>query len=202
MWAHTGITGNKIADTLANKGTFKDKPTNTPHIHIAHLTPYWLANCPTATHNGAICNLRTTITKEHETCEKTFAKHKIPYVDKWLSNDQINQKISNHFWKNDKATDAQISQTSKFRYAQYMGNHRKIIFWPLTHRNPNCTLCHRNNNDTWPHLLSLRKNSYLKGLRIARHDKAVLLITQTLQANKNTHFFTLTNAGKINTVTP
>ena len=34
--AHTGIMGNEIADTLANKGTFKDKPSPRPHIHIAH----------------------------------------------------------------------------------------------------------------------------------------------------------------------
>jgi hypothetical protein len=47
----------------------KDKPTNTPHIHIAHPTPYWLANYPTATHDGAIRNLRIAMTKEHVICE-------------------------------------------------------------------------------------------------------------------------------------
>ena len=168
----------------------------THHIHIAHPTPYWLANCPTATHDGAIRNLYTTITKEHGTREAAIAKNK------WLSNDQINHKLSNHFWKNEKTTDAQISQTLTFRYAQYMGNHRKNIFWPHTHQNPNCTLCYKNNRDTWPHLFSMCENPYLKGLRISRHDKAVHLITQTLQANKNTRFFTLTNAGKINNKSP
>jgi hypothetical protein len=39
---------------------------------------------------------------------------------------------------------------------------------------------------------------YLKGLRIARHNKAVHLITQTLQANKHTRYYTLTNAGNHN----
>ena len=131
-----------------------------------------------------------------------FAKNKFPYVDKWLSNDQINHKLSNHFWKNEKVTDAQISQTLKFRYAQYTGNHRKNFFWPRTHQNPNCTLCHKNDRDTWPHLLSMCENPYLKGLRVSRHDKAVHLITQTLQANMNTRFFTLTNAGKINNKPP
>ena len=33
--AHTGIVGNEIADTLANEGTTKEKPTPTPHIHVA-----------------------------------------------------------------------------------------------------------------------------------------------------------------------
>ena len=79
-----------------------------------------------------------------------------------------------------------------------MGNHRKNIFWPITHPNPNCTLCHKNERDTWPHLLSTCEHPFLKGLRIARHNKAVHLLTQTLQANKNTRFFTLTNAGNFN----
>ena len=34
--AHSSITGNKIADTLANKGTLIEKLTAIPHIHIAH----------------------------------------------------------------------------------------------------------------------------------------------------------------------
>ena len=171
---------------------------STPHIHIAHQTPYWLASCPTATHDEAIRNLRTFITKEHGNRETISAKHKFPYIDKWLSNTQIHQKLSNHFWHNEKIPDTQITQTLKFRYAQYMGNHRKNIFRPLTHQNPNCTLCHRNERDTWPHLLSTCEHPYLKGLRIARHNKAVHLITQTLQANKNTRFLTLTNAGQLN----
>ena len=83
-----------------------------------------------------------------------------------------------------------------------MGNHRKHIFWPLIHQNPNCTLCHNNDRNTWSHLLSACENPYLKGLRIARHNKAVHLITQTLQANKNTRFFTLAKARKINNKTP
>ena len=118
-------------------------------------------------------------------------------MDKWLNNDQINHKLSNHFWKNEHVTDAQISQTLKFRYAQYMGNHRKHIFWPNTHQNPNCTLCQRHDKDTWPHLLSLCEHPHLKRLKISTHDKAVHLITQTLQANQNTRFYTLTNAGRV-----
>jgi len=121
---------------------------------------------------------------------------------KWLSNDQINQKLLNHFWKNENVTDAQNSQTLNFKYTQYMGDHRKHVFWPLTHQNLNCTLCHKNDGDTWPHLLSSWENPYLRGLRIARHDKAVHLITHTLQANKNIKFFRLANARKINNKIP
>ena len=92
----------------------------------------------------------------------------------------------------------QIIQTIKFRFAQYMGNHRKNIFWPFQYQNPNCTLCQNNDRDTWPHLLSTCEHPYLKGLTIARHNKAVHLIIQTLQANKHTRFFTPTNAGNLN----
>jgi hypothetical protein len=196
--AHSCITGNELADELANEGTTKEKPEITPHIHIARPTPYWLASCPTTTHDGAIRNLRTFITKEHNNRETSAAINKFPYIDKWLSNTQINQKLSNHFWYNDTIPDTQITQTLKFRYTQYMGNHRKNIFWPLTHQNPNCTLCRRNERDTWPHLLSTCEHPYLKGLRIARHNKAVHLITQTLQANKNTRFLTMANACHYN----
>ena len=83
-----------------------------------------------------------------------------------------------------------------------MGNHMKNIFWPLKYQNPNYTLCHKNDRDTWPHLLSTCENPYLKGLRVTRHYKAVHLITQTLQANKHTRFFTLSNAGNLNNTTP
>ena len=79
-----------------------------------------------------------------------------------------------------------------------MGNHRRNIYWPLKFQNPNCTLCHKNDKDTWPHLLSMCKHPYLKGLRIACHNNAVHLITQTLQANKHTIYYTLTNAGNLN----
>jgi hypothetical protein len=126
--AHVGISGNEIADTLANEGTLEGKPNNTPHIHIAHPTPYWLASCPTATHDGASYNLYMFIRKTHKNHEIELAKRKFPYVDKWLSNKQINQKLPNHFWKKVHMAYTQITQTLKYRHAQYMGNHRRSIF--------------------------------------------------------------------------
>jgi hypothetical protein len=106
---------------LANDGTLEEKPFPTPHIHIAHATQYSLASSPTSTHDGAIRNLHTFIVKKHNTCEAASTRHKFPYVDKWLSNTQINQKLSNYLWKDESVTDAQLTQTLKFRYAQYMG---------------------------------------------------------------------------------
>ena len=42
------------------------------------------------------------------------------------------------------------------------------------------------------------EHPYLEGLRIIRHNKAGHLITQTLQTNKHTTYYTLTNACTIN----
>ena len=75
---------------------------------------------------------------------------------------------------------------------------KKNIFWPLKFPNPNCTLCPKNDMDIWPHLLSMCEHPYLKGLRIACHNNAVHLITQTLQTNKHTRYYTLTNACNLN----
>ena len=91
--AHTSIIGNKIAYTLANEGALKEKPTAAPQIHIAHATPYWLASCPTAMRDGAIQNLHTFVTKAHNYREVRTAQNRFSFVEKWLSNDQINQKL-------------------------------------------------------------------------------------------------------------
>ena len=95
--AHTDISGNEMADTLANMGALQDKPDTTPRIHIARTTPYWLASCPTGTHDGAIRNLHTFITKEHKNRECASANQKYPHINKWISNKQINQNLFNHF---------------------------------------------------------------------------------------------------------
>ena len=82
---HTSIEGNEIADKLANEGTLKEKPNNTPHIHITHPSPYWLANCPTTTHDGAIHNLRTFITKGHENHAIEFSQKRIHICKQMVS---------------------------------------------------------------------------------------------------------------------
>lgn len=68
-----------------------------------------------------------------------------------------------------------------------MGNHKKHIFRSTRHSNPNCTLCPRNEIDTWPHLLSQCSSQYIKGLGITRHNKALHHIVHSLQLNKQTN---------------
>ena len=109
---------------------------------------------------------------------------------------QTNQwKILNHFYKASDIFDAQIRQNLNFQYAQYMGNHQKSIFWPLTYPKPNCTFCSNHKINTWPHLLSTCTHPHIKGLRIARDNKAVDQIAHTLQSNKHTRCYTLVNVG-------
>lgn len=99
-------------------------------------------------------------------------------------------------------TDAQITHMLIFSYAQ-LANHIKSIVQPLTHTNPNCTLCTSNDRDTWPHILSKCANQHnVKGLRIARHVKTIRMIVQTLQSNKFTRFYTLANVDTINNTPP
>jgi transposase-like protein len=131
--------------------------------------------------------------------ELGLAQSKFTYIDKWTSNDQINHKLSNQFWKNPRITNAQITQTLKFRYAQYMGNHRKNLFWPNLFPNPKCTLCPQQYHRKHGHTYSLHvQTPHRKGLCIARHNKGVHQIAHTLQSNKFTRYYTLINAGNQN----
>ena len=72
----------------------------------------------------------------------------------------------------------------------------RTFFWPQTYTNPNCTLCHNNDKDTWPHLLSLCNNKSLKGLRIASHNTTTHQLTNLLKPNEHTRHLTLTNTIK------
>ena len=61
-----------------------------------------------------------------------------------------------------------ITHTLKFRYAQYMGNHMKIIFLPLTPPHYASTI----DRDTWPHLLStFKKTNALKASKLLGSTK-------------------------------
>ena len=85
--------------------------------------------------------------------------------------------------------------TPQFRSAQYMGNHRENLLWPHIRPNPNFTLCQVNDKDTWPHLLSLCNNKFLKGLRIARYNVVAHQLTNLLKSNVYTRNCTPINAS-------
>ena len=77
LWCiHNICMANEKTDTLANEGTLKEKPFAAPHMHLAHATPYWLARCPTATHNGAIRNIHKFVMEAHDNREVIIAQNK------------------------------------------------------------------------------------------------------------------------------
>ena len=77
---------------------------------------------------------------------------------------------------------------------------KKTSFGPSNSQTSIAHNAKKDNRDTWPHLLLMCEHPYMKGLRIARHNNAVHLINQTLQANKHTRYYTLTNAGNFNNI--
>ena len=97
--------------------------------------------------------------------------------------------------------DAQITQLHKFRFAQYMGNHRKNLLWPHTHThthkhtNTNYTLCQINDVDTWLHILFLCNNKFLKGLKNHKTNATTHQLTNLLKPNVYTKHLILINTG-------
>ena len=92
--------------------------------------------------NGAIQNLHTFINKEHRKRETNMAKHKFEYVDKWLSNEHINHKLSNTFWKHSVSQPHIIPKHSNLTMPNIIWAFTiKNILWPNTHTNSNYTLC-------------------------------------------------------------
>ena len=88
--------------------------------------------------------------------------HKIHKCKKWLSNEEIHHKMSNHSWNIPQTTDPQTTQLLKLRFVQYVGNHKKNLLWRHMHTNPNWTLCQIKDEDTWLHLLSLWTINFLR----------------------------------------
>ena len=144
MGAHSCITDNKTIDTLVDEGTHKENPTITPHIHIAHPTPCWLASCPITTHDIAICNLHACIKKEHISREYSSTKKQTSM----LTNEYQTIKWTTNFWKTECVTDAQITQTlnldmldtwKTIEKIPYGPSHTKV---PIAHLLSTCKIPH------------------------------------------------------------
>lgn len=64
-----------------------------------------------------------------------MAKNEFQYVDKWLSNEQINHKTCNYFWNAPIILDARITQRLNLDMHNIWGTTRKSYFG-LTHPTP------------------------------------------------------------------
>ena len=50
-------------------------------------------------------------------------------IDKWISNKDIDNELSNEYWTNKYITDSQKTCLLKLRHGQYMDNARKQLFF-------------------------------------------------------------------------
>ena len=170
--AHSGIHSNEIADELAKDGRHLiHSPPSFQYEH-AHSTPYylhkdkWKRNMVRTLYKGSIRHLQRYFIKHtNETYLKDTAIF-FPNIDKWTSDENIDQITSNNLWTNQDISEAQIKQLIKFCTGQYMGNAQKHLFWPNQYPNPNCTLCNINTRDTWPHVLLSCPQPHLHVLRV------------------------------------
>jgi hypothetical protein len=79
-----------------------------------------------------------------------------------------------------------------------MGNAKKHIFYPNLFQSANCTLCHTQSIDTWPHLLLACPEPNIHKLRIKRHNNAVWELHKLFYSHKSFRCFKLINAGQNN----
>jgi hypothetical protein len=108
--AHTKIIGNELIDKLANVDITEYKIIHALHKHTTH--PCRLVGPPSTMHDEAIWSLHTFINKEHMIRETAMGKHEFTYVNMWVSNEQINHKLSNSFRKARGIHNAQITPNS------------------------------------------------------------------------------------------
>ena len=122
--------------------------------------------------------------------QKEIAK-KIPYIDNWINNEEIELNDSNDFWNNKTTTDSQITQLLKFRIGQYMGNATKHIFYPTIYPNINCMLYQTKSIDIWPHLLLACTNPNIHKLQLKRYNNAIYKLYKLFLSNKTSKCYTL-----------
>lgn len=126
---------------------------------------------------------------EHNKLTVAKVKH-FHYANKWISNDQIDHKLSNSFWKAQQTTNAQITQILKLKPMQYMGYHMKNLFWPQKFTSPKIlTKIHGHT-----YYMSLCNHNFTKDLQLARHNVATQQLTNLLKLCIHTRHYTFTNA--------
>ena len=202
--AHSKIHGNEIANELAKAGRrYVHTLSIFPHEH-AHSTPYflpkkiWKERMARYPYKGPIRHLQRYIIKYTHEYHLQQTTTNLPNIKKWTEDSNIDNQLSNNFWKNPKICEAQIKQLLKFRIGQYMGNAQKNLFWPTRFPNPTCSLCNLNSIDTWLHVILCCIQQHIHAFHVQRHNKAVWEIKKLLLSHPSTRYFTLMNAGTFN----
>lgn len=89
-------------------------------------------------------------------------KH-IPYINKWISITNIHHIWSTPFWTSPNVSDAQITQTLKFRYGRFVENYCKHKI-PNNNNPPYCNLDCLKQNHTCLHILYCCTNKHVNNL--------------------------------------
>ena len=145
--AHANIDGNEQADKLAKEGREKShKNAKHPYEH-AHAIPYYFQkedwpSKEATPDKGPVRFLSKYLKKQDLNNDLDLISDNFPNIEKWTSNNDIDNELSTNFWKNPIITDSQITCLIKFRNGQYMGNARKQLFFGIE-RFPSiaCPIC-------------------------------------------------------------
>ena len=206
--AHANIDGNEKADELAKEGRDKDYHNAALPHEFAHSTPYyfqrdWWHSMDETPDKGPIRFLEKHIIKYDKENNLRDIATNFPNINKWISNTDIGDKLSNEFWTNKHVTDSQKTCLLKLRHGQYMGNARKQLFFGRElYPSITCSICDSQDPDTWLHVLLKCTQHHIHALRTKRHNKAVWEIKKLLASSKNSRCYTLMYAGTCNDKPP
>ena len=197
--AHTNIAGNEEANKLAkedNKIILKDNLLLEPH-EFAQSSPYWLCQNDDHPYKGPIKNFNNHLKKLEDKENKDIART-CKSINKWINDNNLDNKLSNTLWTYPTIIDAQITQLLKFHYSQYMGNAQKHIFKSEQYPYVNFSLYRLIEPNTWRHILLCCVKPHIHKLCINRHNKAIQHIRKFLISNTKSKYFTLMNVYKFN----
>ena len=116
--AHTNIEGNEKADELAKKGREKEHiDAINPH-EFAHSTPYyyqkdWWHSIDKTLDKGPIRFLKKHIIKHDKKYNLEIIATNFSNIDKWITNENINNELSNEYWTNKQIIDSQKTSLLK-----------------------------------------------------------------------------------------
>ena len=124
-------------------------------------------------------------------------------IDKWITNEDIDNELSNEYKTNKQITDSQKTCLLKLQHGQYMGNAREqLVFGKEAYPSITCSTCNSLELDTWLHVLLNCRQSHIHVLRIKRHNKAVRELRKLIVSSKNSRCYILMNADTFNNNPP
>ena len=104
--AHFNVAGNDKADELVKACHEYEHCLPISSHEDAHSSPYflhkdfWLGNISRTPCKGPIRHLQKHLTKHYYMILLEYLEEKYPYINKWTSDPNIDNELSNTFWTN------------------------------------------------------------------------------------------------------